>query len=829
MPPARGGEDLRTGADVDEFFFEVRYAARRLRHAPGFALVVILTLALGIGANSAIFSVVNAVLLRPLPFKAPEQLVTVYHDYPSIKLQASVSAAGFRDYRDRTHSYDGVFAQLGWNVNVTGVGEPERLRGSRVSGLFFSTLGVPAARGRTLMPEEDAVGRDHEVVLSDGLWRRLFGANPAVLNTKVSLNGEPFEVAGVMPPEFIDPRARDIEIWAPLALDPALFANNRYTNEFLAVTARLKPGVTFDQASKDLDGFAKTLKTELPDQFAPDWGVKMKTLTEDRTGNIRPALLVLLGAVGFVLLIACANVANLLLARAASRQKEVAIRTALGAGRWSLVRQLLVESLLLSGIGGVVGLALAWASVRALVAINPGNIPGINTLSIDGRVVAFTAAVAVCTGLLFGLVPALQTTRADLHGTLKEGGRSGTADRAGLLVRRTLVVAEVALALALLTGGGLLLRSFARLSSVDPGFTPGGLLTFNLSLPRAKYATDTTRRAFFAQLMPRLAAVPGVVAAGATDVVPFGGGFGTASFNVEGYTPPPKGNSPWGDMRLATPEYFATMQVPKRAGRWFDARDEIDAPPVVIVDEELVKRFIRPGTDPLGQRIWFGPNPPAPTTKLLTIVGVVPHVKQEGLDADSRVQVYFPVAQQALNGPGLDVLVRTKGDPLAMVGAVRAAIHEIDRDMPLARIRTMNDLLESSLGQRRLSTVLLGVFAGIALLLASLGIYGVMSYTVAQRTRELGVRVALGASRESLLGLVMRQGMTLALFGVGIGLAGAFALTRLLRTQLYGVTATDPLTFLGVTLTLTTVAVAATLVPALRATRIDPIVALREE
>ena len=814
---------------MESVLFDISYAARRLRHSPGFTLVVVLTLALGIGANSAIFSVVNTVLLRPLSYKDPGKLLTVFPWYATLKLHAGASAPDFKAIRDDTHNFSGVAVSTDWNVNLTGLGEPERLRGVRVSAQFFSTLGVAPALGRTFRPDEDEIGHDHAVVISDGLWKRLFGAESGVTQKQVALNGETYNIIGVMPPGFEDPFRRDIELWSPIALDPALFAPQNFTNEFMQLVARLKPGMTLEQAGRDLTAFANQLRKQYPNQFSPDWTLAAQTMSEQKTGDIRPALLLLLGAVGCVLLIACANVANLMLARAAGRHKEVAIRTALGARRFDLVRQLLAESLLLSALGGALGLMLAYGGVRALVATNPGSIPGISELRIDGTVVLFTGLVAVITGLLFGLVPALQISRANLHARLKEGGRGGTADHAGQLVRRSLVVAEVALALVLLAGGGLLLKSFARLSEVSPGFTARDVLVFSVALPRSRYATDTAQRAFFARLMPRLTQVPGVLAAGGTTTMPFGGEWSTSSFNVEGYTVPPNGNSPWGDIRVISPGFFDALRVPLVRGRRFDDRDHSDAPRTAVVDEEFARRYYPPGTDVLGRRLWFGARTPNDSTKFITIIGVVGHTKHEALDADSRVQLYLAVEQARFGVNQMDVAVHTGGDPMRFVASVRGALREVDRDMPMAKIRSMESLVEGSLGQRRLSTVLLGGFAGLALLLASLGIYGVMSYSVAQRSRELGVRMALGAPVESVMGLVLRQGMSLALFGVALGLAGAFAVTRLMASQLFSVRPSDPGTFVLVTFALTAVAFVATLLPALRATRVDPIIALREE
>jgi putative ABC transport system permease protein len=813
---------------MDALWHDIRHAARRLRHSPAFTLIVVLTLALGIGANSAIFSVVNTVLLAPLPYRDPGQLVTIYHDYPSMKMEAPVSAPGFKDYRDRTHSFSSVAVETGWNVNLTGFGDPQRLGGTRVSGQFFNTLGVAPALGRVLTVDDDQAGHDHVVVLSDGLWRRLFGAKPDIVGHPVSLNGESYQVVGVMPRGFVDPWNPPTEIWSPVAIDPARFTISNYTSEFLNLVARVKPGSSTAAAAREMTGFAQQLKKDNPNQFSSDWTLEVKSMTDVQTGAVRPALLLLLGAVGFVLLIACANVANLLLARAASRQREVAIRTALGARPRDLVRQLLVESLMLSLSGGVLGLAIAYGSIKALAAANPSRLPRVQDLAIDAHVVLFTLAIAVITGVVFGLVPAFQAWKGNLQVSLKDGSRTGTADKRGQLARRALVIAEIALALTLLTGGGLLLKSFARLSNVSPGFEPRGVLTFALALPPLKYATDTSTTAFWTAVMPRIAQVPGVRAAAGTSVLPFGGGWSTGSFNVEGYTPPPQANGPWGDIRIVTPDFFSTMRIPRLKGRVFGTQDDAAGMRVAVVDDEFVKRYYHAGEDPIGKRIYFGMATPDTSTRYITIVGVVGHAKHEGLDADPRIQLYLPVPQAGRSNR-MDVVVRTAGDPRQYVSAVRAAIRDVDRDLPMARITTVDELVSTSMGQRRLSTVLLGIFAGLALLLASLGIYGVMAYAVAQRTRELGVRVALGATRENVLGLVLRQGIVLAGLGAVIGLAGAFGLTRLIASQLYAVKATDPVTFAGVTVLLLVVAIGATLVPALRATRIDPLIALREE
>ncbi|MEJ7813445.1 MAG: ABC transporter permease [Gemmatimonadaceae bacterium] len=807
---------------------DLRYSVRRLLHTPLFSGIVVLTLALGIGANTAIFSVVNAVLLKQLPYREPERLVTVEHFYPGLNnLQAPVSAPGFRDYRDRTNLFESAAVETGWGPALTGMGDPQRLDGARVSGLFFRTLGIAPLRGRALLPEEDEPGRNKVVVLSYGLWQRLFGGEPSAVGKKMLLNGESYDIVGVMPAGFRGFFTRGAELWTPLALPATQFVDAGRTNEWLNFTGRLKPGVTLETAASQLREFAAQLVRTYPDNYPANWSLVVTSLNEKATGKIRPALLVLLGAVGFVLLIACANVANLLLARAAARLKEMAIRSALGASRSRIARQLLTESVILALAGGVLGLVLAYLGVRALVAFNPTNLPRADEIRVDGLVMAFTLGISLVTGLLFGVVPALQTSKTNLQETLKEGGRSSSADRGGHAVRRVLVVSEVALALTLLIGAGLLLKSFARLQRVETGFDPGGLLTFNVQLPAAKYPSDTAQIAFFDQVLPRLAGVAGVQSVGASSTMPFSGGWSTGTFTVEGLQLAPNQPNPWGDIRTVSPDFFETLRVPLKQGRLFAEGDHTGAPRVVVVDEEMVKRYW-PNATPIGKRITRNNNPDG-SPRWLEVVGVVGHTKQEGLDAESRVQLYFPYAQRGT--PFLTVAVRTTpgADPLRALPAVREVVRSVDRDIPLSQVRTMSAMVEASVGERRLSMILLGVFATIALVLASIGIYGVMSYSVTQRSRELGVRMALGAERRSVLGLVMRQGMTLALSGVVLGVLGALALTRLIRNQLYSVGATDPATFVAVALLLAGIALVATFIPALRATRVDPVVALRQE
>ena len=810
---------------MDALLRDISYSFRRLRKSPAFTTIVVLTLALGIGANTAIFSVVNTVLLRPLPYRAPQSLVSIEHFYPSLNnMEAPVSAHGFRDYRDKTKSFESVAVETGFAANLTGTGDPERVPGVRVSGDWFHVLGVNAEFGRVLGRDDDEPGHEHVVVLSHGLWTRLFAASPSAVGKPIELNGETYQVVGVMPQGFVSFNLRNADLFVPLALKPEAFTAG-YTNEYLNSVARLKSDVTLTRAQSEMGTFAENLKRENPNNFSPKWTLKVRTLDDLSSGRIRPALLVLLGAVGLVLLIACANVANLLLARAAIRIKEVAIRSALGADRASLIRQLLTESVILALAGGVLGLALAQWSVKSLVALNP-SLPRASEIGVDTNVMVFTLLVSVVTGLLFGLAPALQTSVTNLQETLKDGSRSGASDFAGRSIRRGLVIAEMALSLTLLIGAGLLIKSVGKLQGVDPGFDPRNVLTFNLALPAVKYPSDTASILFTNQLLPRLNSLTGVQAAGVTSVLPFGGSWSTASFTIEGLVVPPGQNGPWGDIRVVSPRFFDALRVPLKKGRVFNDQDIQGGPQVAVIDEQFVKKYF-PNTDPIGKRLTLGARRGATDSTWITIVGVVGHAAHEGLDAEPRIQYYLPTSQSG--GRLMSVVIRTTGNPLTLLPAAREAVHAVDRNLPVAGVNTMEKLVDASVGQRKLSMILLGVFSGIAVLLASIGIYGVMSYSVTQRTRELGIRMALGAARSRVLALVVGQGMALAGTGVAIGLVAAAALTRFLSNQLYGVGATDPATFTAVSVLLIVIALFATLVPAMRATRVDPVVALRDE
>jgi putative ABC transport system permease protein len=810
---------------MEALFQDLRHAVRSLRGSPGFTLVAVITLALGIGANTAIFSVVNGVLLAPLPYREPSQLVTVNHFYPSLNnLRAPVSVPGFRDYSARTDLFTSAAVENGIAMNLTGGAEPERVNVSKVSGQYFSTLGVPAAVGRTLQPDEAEAGKDHVVVLTWGYWQSHFGGDRSAVGRKVTLDNQEYEIVGVMPASFRDFFSRRTDLFMPIVFTPDQFADNRRTNEFLPFVGRLAPGVTLERAQSELHTLAVQLRTTYTQSYSPDWDLKVTALADEASRGVRSGLLILLGAVAFVLLIACANVANLQLARTAAKARDIAVRVALGASPRRLMRYLLTESVVLALAGGVGGVVLALWGVPALLSLNGGNLPATAHVGVDIRVLWFALLVSLATGLLFGLAPALQMARTDLHESLKEGGRS-VGHRSSLALRRGLVISTVALALTLLIGAGLLIRSFARVVGVDPGFQPHNLLVFNVSLPQAKYPNDTVRDQVLLRINEALNTTPGVVSAGGTSNIPFGGNWSTASFNVEGYQVPPNTPSPWGDMRLVTPTFFGTVRAPLLAGRQFTAADRAGAPAVCIVDEELVHRYW-PHSDPIGKRITFN-NLTDSSIQWIQVVGVVGHLAHEGLDAQKRVQVYFPLAQNGL--PFLGYVVRTAGDPMAALPSVRAAVRSVDPELPLANVNTMEKLIESSTGQRRFAMLLLIGFSLLAMTLASIGLYGVMSYTVSQRSRELGVRLALGADSREVLGLVLVQGLRLALAGVVIGLVAAFAVTRVMKNMLFGLSSTDPLTFVAISLLLVAVALVASYLPALRATRVDPVVALRTE
>jgi putative ABC transport system permease protein len=802
--------------------------------SPGLTAVAVLALALGVGANTAIFSVVNAVLLRPLPYKDPDRLVVLWgNNLKQGRGQLPVSFPNFLDWKNQNRVFEDMASYAYNQFVITGRQEPERVRGVFVSTGFFPVLGVRPSLGRTSRPEEE---REYLAVLSHALWQRRFGSDPSIIGQVITLNGKGYTVIGVMPPDFqfpprdprFQPTGTGAELWVTLS---SLFTPSPNLGDWIGsrslrgnrVIGQLKPGVTIQQAQAEMDTIAGRLEQAYPDANA-GVGVTLVPLHEQLVGHIRAALLVFLGAVGFVLLIACANVANLLLARTATREKEMALRAALGASRLRLVRQLLTESTLLALLGGALGLLLALWGVDLLVHLDTGNIPRANEIGIDGRVLSFTLAISLLTGMIFGLAPALQASKLNLNETLKEGGRSSAGSWRGRRVRGLLVVSEIALTLVLLIGAGLMIKSFRRLLETPPGFNPQNVLTMQIQVSSFQHSQPPQWVAFYRQVLERVAALPGVQSVGTCDSLPpriFQRG---NSFAIEGHPSPGPGQSPIAQLFTISPDYFRALNVPLLKGRYFTEADTAAAPGVAIINETIARRFF-PNEDPVGRRLKLG-NPESQSPRL-TIVGVVGDVKYSGLDADTEAGLYIPYLQNPV--PGMYLMVRTASYPLSLAAAVRGQVLAVDKDQPVANIKTMEQVLAESVAQRRLNTLLLGLFAAVALSLAMVGIYGVVSYSVSQRTHEIGIRMALGAQTGDVLRLVVRQGLQPVLIGMAIGLTGALALTRLLSSLLYGVSATDPATFVVISLLLTAVALLACYIPARRATKVDPMIALRYE
>jgi putative ABC transport system permease protein len=809
------------------FLQDLRYGFRMLVKRPGFTVIAVLALALGIGANTAIFSVVNAVLLRPLPYKDPQRIVAVWETNPQLGAEMrnrnEVAMGNFLDWRAQNQTFERMGALTYANANLTGGGEPERLQSMVVTTDLFDVLGVQPALGRSFRPEEENVASPRVVVLSHGLWQRRFGADPTVVGRTLTINGNQVTVVGVMPQGFQlqFPTSMQVEMWLPMRIDPAATVEARNFH-YLYVLARLKDGVSLEQSQAGMNSIAGQLQQQYPETNAGK-GAHVVSLHKQLVGNVQPYLYVLFAAVGFVLLIACANVANLLLARVAARHKEVAIRIALGASRWRLIRQLLTESILLASVGGLLGLLLAYWGIDLLVALTPGDVPRLNEIGLHAPVFIWTLLVSILTGVLFGLAPALQASKPDLNESLKESGRSSAGLERSRL-RNLLVVSEVALALVLLVCAGLMIKSFMRLQQVSPGFEPKNLLTMNISLSRQKYPEAQKANGFYNQLFERVRAVPGVESVGGIDPLPLSDSNGTTSFVVEGGPMLAQADRPEVGERSITPDYFQTMRIPILKGRAFTEQDRENTPRALIVNEALARRYW-PNEEVLGKRLGFEDD--ASKQVWWEIVGVVGNVKHERLDAEAKPELFFPYGQSPRNF--MSLVVRTSSDPSMMITGVRDQVLAIDKDQPVFDIKTMEQRLSKSVAQSRFIMLLLGVFSALALILAAVGIYGVMAYVVSLRTHEIGIRMALGAQSRDVLWMVVRQGMTLTLIGVAIGLVAAFALTRLMSSLLYGVTATDPLTFITVALVLSMVALLAIFIPARRATRVDPMEALRYE
>jgi putative ABC transport system permease protein len=797
---------------------DVRYGFRMLAKRPGFTTVAVLTMALGIGANTAIFSVVNGVLLRQLPYKDPEKIVTIWQNSARSGIKRDdVSPANFLDWRERNRSFEEMSVIEPYSHSLTGEGEPESFKSWLVSDGFFKILGANALIGRTFLPEEHQPGNGQVIVLSYGLWQRRFGADKNLVGRQLILNGRPHTVVGVMPLEFQFPVER--EVWAPRP--PRQSDQQNRGSTYMKVIARLKPGVTLAQAQEDMSAIAARLSQEYP-QTNGEVGASVVPLPEQLTGHIRPTLIVLLAAVGFVLLIACANVANLLLVRGAERQREFAVRAALGAGRARLVRQLFTESIVLAALGGLCGLLLAYWGSDLILAFSPDHLLRGNRIGVDARVLGFALGVSALTALVSGLIPALQFSKPDLNEALKESGRTTSGSFARLRLRNFLVISEIALALMLLIGAGLLVKSFVRLLQVDPGFATERAVALEVHV-WGRYRTPEQRRNFFNESLGRISTLPGVEAAGAVSSLPFIEMDSSSAFTIDGKPAPLPGHEPSAARMTAAGDYFRAMNIPLRQGRLFNSFDQADATSVILINETMARRYW-PGESAVGKKIAVADEG---ETLKFEIVGVVGDVRHNGLDSEPRPEFFVP-HQQNPSGSMIFV-VRTASDPQALLPAIKNQIWAINKNIAFDRAVTINQLLTKSLEQRRFTLLLLGAFALIALVMAGVGIYGLISFSTRQRTHEIGVRMALGAQTGDILKMIVRQGMILTLSGVAAGLAGAIVLTRFLQSMLFGVSVTDPATFIVLSLLLTAVALAASYIPARRAMKVDPMVALRYE
>jgi len=799
---------------------DIRYALRSLSMNRTFAAVAVLALALGIGASTAIFSVVNAVLLQPLPFRNPEQLMILWVDNKPQGIAEDISSyPNFENWRNENKVFDEVVAYTTPTVTLTGEGEPEQVRATMATAGFFQLFGTSPAQGRALLPEENQTGREQVVVISDGVWKRRLGGVSNAVGRTLSLNGRPYTVVGIMPPDFRYPER--VDLWMPLAPNE----NQRTTrgNYWLSVIGRLKNGMTVQQAQVEMSGLARQLEQRYPN-FNTNVGITIEPMYDELVGSVRPAMLVLFGSVGFVLLIACANVANLLLARSATRQREFAVRIALGASRVRLLRQMLTESTVLGLMAGVVGIGLTFVAIRVLLSLAPADIPRLTDVRVDRTVLSFSLGLSLVTGLLFGLFPALTSSGRDISGSMKSAGRGTSEGFQNRRVRRLLVISEIAIALTLLVGAGLLIKSFSLLRAVSPGFATENVLTARIQLPGLKYPQGAQVAGFYNQLIERIQALPGVQGVDAASTVLLSRLPNSASVSIEGRTAGPPDPTPI-PFDSITPGFFKTMGIRILQGRTFTPQDDSQSIPVVIVNEAFARRYW-PNEDALGKRLTFG-NPQNPNVRWSTVVGIVDNIRRSGIDLDARPETYFPHQQSSTRS--MQLLVKTSGDPSGLAGVVKETVWSIDKDQPIANIRTMESLVAERVAQRRFNMLLLTICAGVALVLAAVGIYGVMSYSVTQRTQEMGIRMALGAQRSDVVRMVLREGSALAAAGIGLGVLCAWPLMRLLATQLYETTPTDLTTYLTVAIGLGLVALLASFIPARRATKVDPLRALRYE
>lgn len=813
---------------------DLRYSFRALIKRPSFTIVAIIALALGIGANTAIFSVINAILLRPLPFRDPDRLVNIWETRPQRGIKQNVTSyPNFADWRDQNDVFEGIVASYVSDFTLTGEENPERLQCGIVSADLFPFLGAQPILGRTFIPDDEKTGAPLTIILSNKLWKQRYNGDSGIIDRSVTLNGNVYTVIGVMPEGFQFPLRNDpVDLWATFAKDmtptEGKSITERRSDRFLRVMARLKPGVTVQQAQASIESISSSLTEKYPKTNA-NWGASVSSTFEDLVGEVRPALLILMGAVGFVLLIACANVASLLLARATTRHKEIAIRSALGASRQRIIRQLLTESAVLAIAGGLLGLLFAILGTAQLAAIGGGDLPRFTYINMDMRVLGFTLLVSVLTSVLFGLIPALQSSKTDLNETLKEGGRGAGEGQSRTRLRSVLITAEIAIAVVLLVGAGLLLQSLWRLQNVETGLKSDKLMTMEIGLPEVKYTADQ-QGVFYHQLQERLSALPGVESASAVYPVPLSTSRITISFDIEGQNVP-SSEKPSSDFRVVSLNYFRTMGIPLIKGRDFDERDNRNAPGVIVVNELYADKFFS-GENPIGKRvrpsISFEPDK-EPTWR--EIVGVVGNVRHRGQSKEFTPEYYVLHDQMPYNY--MVLTVRTTGDPQDIVGAVRHEVQSLDKDLPLYKVNSMGEYLSKSVAQPRLIATLLAIFAGVALVLTAIGLYGVISYSVAQRTREIGIRMALGAKPGDVVRLVIRQSLILAILGISIGLVGTFVLTRVMRSViadlLFGIGSRDPITMVVIALIIAVVALAACFVPARRATKVDPMIALRYE